>query len=429
MKVCVIGTGYVGLVTGICLSELGNTVVCIDNDAKKIEKLKNNIMPIYEPGLEELVLKNKGEGRLSFSTSIAEGVKQSEIIFICVATPPKANGEADLSAVANVSREIAQHMDSYKIIVDKSTVPVETGSKVAETIKRYNKHNIDFDIVSNPEFLREGSAVYDTMHPDRIVVGTSSPRAAKIMQELYSPLNAHIIITDIKSAEIIKHASNSFLAMKISYINALANICERAGADVTKVAEGMGLDKRIGRAFLDAGIGYGGSCFPKDVSAFIKIAEKLNYDFKLLKLVEEINAQQRRQFIKKIEDALWVISDKTIGILGLSFKPNTDDIRSAPSIDIIDALQKEGAKIKVYDPQAMENAKGVLNGVTYCKDSYETADGSDALVILTEWDEFREIDLDKVRHLLTHPIIIDGRNMFDSKQMEARGFVYKSVGR
>lgn len=429
MKLCVIGTGYVGLVTGICLSELGNTVICVDNDPKKIEKLKDNIMPIYEPGLEELVLKNKREGRLSFSISISEGVKQSDIIFICVATPPKANGEADLSAVANVSREIANHMDSYKIIVDKSTVPVETGDKVAETIKRYNKHNINFDVISNPEFMREGSAVHDTMHPDRIVVGTNSPRAAKIMQELYSPLNAPIIITDIKSAEIIKHASNSFLAMKISYVNALANICERAGADVVKVAEGMGLDKRIGRAFLDAGLGYGGSCFPKDVSAFIKIAEKLNYDFKLLKTVEEINTQQRKQFIKKVEDALWVINDKTIGILGLSFKPNTDDIRSAPSIDIIDALQKEGAGIKVYDPQAMENAKAHLNGVSYCRDPYETADGADALIILTEWDEFRQMDLDRIRRLLTHPIIIDGRNMFDPKDMEARGFVYKSVGR
>lgn len=429
MKICVIGTGYVGLVTGVCLSELGNSVLCVDNDSKKIDKLNNNIMPIYEPGLEELVSKNKKEGRLRFLTSIAEGVKYGEIVFISVATPPKQNGEANLSAVANVSREIALHMDSYKIIVDKSTVPVETGEKVAETIKRYNKHNIDFDVVSNPEFLREGSAVYDTMHPDRIVIGTNSQRAARIMQELYSPLNAPIIITDIKSAEIIKHASNSFLAMKISYINALANICERAGADVEKVAEGMGLDKRIGRAFLDAGLGYGGSCFPKDVSAFIKIAEKLNYDFRLLKVVEEINAHQRRQFIKKIEDTLWVINDKTIGVLGLSFKPNTDDIRSAASIDIIDALQKEGARIKAYDPQAMENAKAVLNGARFCNDPYETADGSDALVILTEWDEFRHIDLERIRHLLTHPIIIDGRNMFDPKEMEARGFVYKSVGR
>ncbi len=429
MKICVIGTGYVGLVTGVCLADLGNTVICVDNDSKKIEKLENNIMPIYENGLEEMVLKNKKEGRLVFSTRLAHGVKQSDIIFICVSTPPKQNGEADLSAVANVSREIALHMDSYKIVVDKSTVPVETGEKVAETIKRYNKHHIDFDVVSNPEFLREGSAVYDTMHPDRIVIGTSSNRAAKILQELYSPLNAPVIITGIKSAEIIKHASNSFLAMKISYINALANICERAGADVKKVAEGMGLDKRIGMGFLDAGIGYGGSCFPKDVSAFIKISEKLNYDFKLLKVVEEINAQQRRNFVKKIEETLWVVNDKTIGILGLAFKPNTDDIRSAPSMDIIETLQKEGAKIKAYDPQAMENAKTVLKGVMYCRDPYETAEGSDALVILTEWDEFKNMDLDKIRHLLTHPIIVDGRDMFDPKEMESRGFIYKSVGR
>lgn len=429
MRICVIGTGYVGLVTGVCLADLGNRVICVDNDVKKIEKLKNNIMPIYEPGLEELVIKNKKEGRLSFTTSIAEGVKNSDIIFISVATPPKPNGEADLSAVAIVSREIAINMDSYKIIVDKSTVPVETGEKVAETIKRYNKHNVDFDIVSNPEFLREGSAVYDTMHPDRIVIGTNSTRAAKTLQELYSPLNAPMIITDIKSAEIIKHASNSFLAMKISYINALANICERAGADITKVAEGMGMDKRIGKEFLNAGIGYGGACFPKDVSAFIRIAEKLHYDFKLLKAVEEINTQQRLNFIKKIEDALWVVNDKTIGVLGLSFKPNTDDIRNAPSIDIITALQKEGAKIKAYDPKAMENAKAVLKGVIYCKDPYEVATGSDALVILTEWDEFRHMDLNKIKGLLTHPIIIDGRNIFDPIEMEANGFEYKSIGR
>lgn len=429
MKVCVIGTGYVGLVTGVCLADLGNNVICVDNDSKKVEKLENNVMPIYEAGLEELVLKNKKEGRLIFSTSISQGVKQSDIIFICVSTPPKHNGEADLSAVANVSREIALHMDSYKIIVDKSTVPVETGEKVAETIKRYNKHHIDFDVVSNPEFLREGSAIYDTMHPDRIVIGTDSNRAAKILQELYSPLSAPIIITDIKSAEIIKHASNSFLAMKISYINAISNICERAGADVKKVAEGMGLDRRIGSGFLDAGIGYGGSCFPKDVSAFIKISEKLNYDFKLLKMVEEINLQQRRIFVKKIEDTLWVVNDKIIGILGLSFKPNTDDIRSAPSIDIIEALQKEGAKIRAYDPQAMENAKTFLKNVTYCKDPYEAASGSDALVILTEWDEFKHLDLEKIRHLLSHPIIIDGRDMFNPKEMESFGFIYKSVGR
>jgi UDPglucose 6-dehydrogenase len=429
MKLCVIGTGYVGLVTGVCLADLGNTVLCIDNDPKKIEKLNKNIMPIYEPGLEELVLKNKNEGRLTFSTSIADGVKKADIIFISVNTPPKPNGEADLSAVAKVSHEIANHMDSYKIIVDKSTVPVETGEKVAETIRRYNKHNIDFDVVSNPEFLREGSAIYDTMHPDRVVIGTNSVRAAKIMQELYAPLKAHTIVTDIKSAEIIKHASNSFLATKISYINALANICEKAGADVEKVAEGMGLDKRIGRSFLDAGIGYGGACFPKDVSAFIRIAEKLNIDFKLLKAVEEINAEQRKIFVKKVEDALWVINHKTIAVLGLAFKPNTDDMRGAPSIDIIEALQKEGAKVRAYDPQAVENAKTLLKDVTYCSNPYETADGADAVLILTDWDEFKNLDLEKIRGLLTHPIMIDGRNMFDSIEMESKGFVYKSVGR
>jgi len=429
MRACVIGTGYVGLVTGVCLADMGHTVHCVDNDTKKIDKLHKNVMPIYEPGLEELVVKNKNDGRLSFSTSIAQGVRESDIIFISVQTPPKPNGEADLSAVANVSREIASHMDSYKIIVDKSTVPVHTGEKVAETIKRYNKHNIDFDVVSNPEFLREGSAIYDTMHPDRIVIGTNSVRAAKILQELYSPLKAPVIVTDIKSAEIIKHASNSFLAMKISYINALAQICEKVGADIEKVAEGMGLDKRIGRAFLNAGIGYGGACFPKDVSAFIRIAEKLNYDFKLLKCVEEINKQQRMNIVKKIEDTLWVLDDKTIGILGIAFKPNTDDIRNAPSLDIIEALQKDGAEIKAYDPQAMENAKGVLKNVTYCKDPYEVINGADALVILTEWDEFKNIDLERVRKSLTHPIIVDARNMFDPAEMEEKGFVYKSIGR
>lgn len=429
MKICVIGTGYVGLVTGVCLAEMGNTVICVDNDHKKIDKISKNIMPIYEPGLEELVIKNKKEDRLSFSTSIAEGVMKSDVIFISVNTPPKPSGEADLTAVANVCREIAHHMDSYKIIVDKSTVPVETGEKVAETIRRYNKHNIDFDVVSNPEFLREGTAIYDTMHPDRIVIGTNSVRAAQIMKDLYAPLRAYTIVTDIKSAEIIKHASNSFLAMKISFINALANICERSGADVEKVAEGMGLDKRIGKSFLNAGIGYGGACFPKDVSAFIKIAEKLNYDFRLLKAVEEINSRQKLHFIKKIEETLWVVNDKTIGILGLSFKPNTDDIRNAPSIDIIEALQKEGAKIKVYDPQAMENAKEMLKNITYCKDIYETAEGAEALVILTEWEEFKNMDLERIRKLLLHPIIIDGRNIFDPLEMEANGFVYKSIGR
>ena len=429
MNLCVIGTGYVGLVTGVCLADMGNDVICIDNNETKIDKLNKDIMPIYEPGLKELVIKNKKQKQLRFSKSIADGVKHADVIFISVDTPPRPNGEADLRSVANVCREIALYMDRYKVVVDKSTVPVETGEKVAETIRRYNKRNIDFDVVSNPEFLREGSAVHDTMHPDRIVIGTNSPRAVNIMEELYRPLKAPVIVTDIKSAEIIKHASNSFLAMKISYVNALSIICERAGADVTKVAAGMGWDKRIGKTFLNAGIGYGGACFPKDVKAFIKIAEKLNCGFELLEAVEEINDRQWRHFLKKIEETLWVIHDKTIGVLGVSFKPNTDDIRSAPSINIIKALLAEGARIRAYDPQAMEKAKEILPEAVFCPDPYAAAEGADALVILTEWDEFRNLDLKKVSKLLTHPIILDGRNIFDPAEMEALGFIYKSMGR
>jgi UDPglucose 6-dehydrogenase len=320
-------------------------------------------------------------------------------------------------------------MDGYRLIVDKSTVPVKTGEKVAETIKRYNKKNVDFDVASNPEFLREGSAVGDTMHPDRIVIGVSSKRAAKILKELYAPLKAPVIVTDIKSAEIIKHASNSFLALKISFANALAQICELAGANVLEVVEGMGLDKRIGRAFLNAGIGYGGSCFPKDVAAFIKIAEEMGYDFELLKMVERINKEQRSGFVKKIEETLWIVKDKTIGILGLAFKPNTDDMRSAPVIDIIATLQHEGASIKAYDPEAMQNARKMLKDVRFCRDPYEVARGSDALAIITEWDEFKVLDLDRIRKLMNHPIIIDGRNIFDPEKMEEKGFIYKSIGR
>ncbi|MCH7772511.1 MAG: UDP-glucose/GDP-mannose dehydrogenase family protein, partial [Bacteroidetes bacterium] len=365
MKIVVTGTGYVGLVTGTCFAELGNDVVCVDIDKDKITKLNNNIIPIYEPGLNELVLRNKKEGRLRFTTNLKEEIKDAEIIFICVGTPPKDNGEADLSYVEDVARTIAEAMDSYKVIVEKSTVPVKTGEKVAQTIKAYNLKKVDFDVVSNPEFLREGSAVNDFMNPDRIVIGCESEKAKNIMEKLYQPLKSPILFTDIKSSEIIKHASNSFLATKISFINAIANICELAGADVEKVAEGMGLDKRIGRSFLNAGIGYGGFCFPKDTEAFIRISEKLGYDFKLLKSVQEINHNQKEYFIKKLEKNLWVMKGKTIGILGLAFKPNTDDMRFAPSIDIIQHLQKEGAKIKAYDPEAMEKAKAVLKDVEF----------------------------------------------------------------
>ncbi len=429
MKISIIGTGYVGLVTGVCLSEVGHNVLCIDNDEEKLKKLKQNIVPIYEPGLEELMRKNIEEGRLRFSSDIKEAVEESSVIFVCVNTPPKSNGQADLTYVEKVAREIASLMTSYKVIVDKSTVPVKTGEKVAETIQRYNKKKIDFDVVSNPEFLREGSAVEDTLKMDRIVIGVDNKRAEKIMREIYAPFNAPVIVTDIKSAELIKHASNAFLATKISFINSIANICEKSGANVEEVALGMGLDKRIGRSFLNAGIGYGGSCFPKDVSAFIRIAEELGYDFRILKVVEDINREQVQHFIKKIEETLWVIKDKVIGILGLAFKPNTDDMRNAPAIEIIKTLQKEGAVIKVYDPQAMENAKKIIENVQYCSSPYEVAKDAEAIILVTEWQEFADMDMEKVRNLMVHPIIIDGRNLYSPAKMVEHGFIYKSIGR
>jgi len=427
--VSIIGTGHVGLVTGACLAELGNRVICVDNNEEKIATLKKGKMPIYEPGLEELVKRNVRAGRLSFTTSIKEGVANSEIIFIAVHTPPKPDGEADLCYVEAVSREVAQTMDGYKVIVEKSTVPVETGKWISRTVKLNNKRNINFDIVSNPEFLREGSAIYDFMHPDRIVLGVGSKKAERIMRELYQPLDAPVIVTDIESAEIIKHASNSFLAMKISYINSIANICEKVGADIKKVAEGIGYDGRIRRDFLDAGIGFGGACLPKDLRAFVGITQKLGYDFELLKVVEKINHEQKELLVNKVRDAIWNIKDKTIGILGLAFKPNTDDMRNAPSINIIQMLQGEEAKIKAYDPVAIPVAKRILKEVTYCKDPYDTADGCDALVIVTEWEEFKKLDLNKIKRLMKAPILIDGRNIFEPQKMKRLGFIYKSIGR
>lgn len=429
MRVSMIGTGYVGLVTGTCLAEIGHQVICVDNNQEKIDSLKRGEIPIYEPGLDPLVKKNVEAGRLSFTTSIKEGVQSSDIIFIGVSTPPKANGQADLSFVAQVAHEVADVMDDYKVIVDKSTVPVKTAEKVYETIQRYNSKKIEFDVVSNPEFLREGSAINDFMEPDRIVIGVESDRARKLMEDLYSPVKAPVIVTNVKSAEIIKHASNSFLALKISFANALANICELADANINEVVEGMGHDKRISKHFLNAGIGYGGSCFPKDVSAFIKISEDLGYDFQLLKEVEKINDLQKEKFIKKIEETLWVVKGKTIGVLGLAFKPNTDDLRNAPALDIIAQLKKEGATVKAYDPVAMTHAKSILNGTIFSKDVYDLAEGADALVLVTEWDEFKGMDLKRIKSLMTHPILIDGRNIFEPKKMEEEGFVYKSVGR
>src|SRR5712672_3590469 len=374
MKLTIIGTGYVGLVTGTCFAEVGHNVVCVDNDEAKVKKLKAGGIPIYEPGLEELVKKNTAAGRLSFTTSTAEGVENSDVIFIAVPTPPLPDGAVDMSFIERVAREIAAAMTSYKIVVDKSTVPVKTGDQVSETIKRYCKAKVDFDVVSNPEFLREGFAVEDLMKPDRIVIGTHSERPVPAMKEIYAPFNAPIIVTDINSAELIKHAANSFLALKISYINAVSIICEASGANVHEVANGMGLDARIGRRFLDAGIGFGGSCFPKDLSAFIKISEQLGYDFRLLKEVQRINADQMDRFVGRIIDTLWVLKDKTIGVLGLAFKQNTDDVRSSPAIDLCHRLLKEGALLRVNDPKAMEKAKAVLENVTFVEDMNAVAE-------------------------------------------------------
>jgi UDPglucose 6-dehydrogenase len=429
MKLTIIGTGYVGLVTGACLAEVGHQVVCVDNDEAKIKLLKAAGIPIYEPGLEELVKKNSAAGRLSFTASTAEGVQKSDIIFIAVPTPPQPDGSVDLSFIERVARDIAAAMTNYKIVVDKSTVPVKTGEKVAETIKRYCPAKVDFDVVSNPEFLREGFAVGDLMKPDRIVIGTRSPRPVALMKEVYTPFNAPIVTTDINSAELIKHASNSFLALKISYINAIAAVCETTGANVEEVAAGMGMDERIGRRFLNAGIGFGGSCFPKDLSAFIKIAEQTGYDFRLLKEVQHINAEQMNRFIKKITDTLWVLKDKKIGVLGLAFKQNTDDVRMSPAIELCQRLQKEGTTLRVHDPKAMEKAQAMLKDVIYVDDMNDVAEGCDALVVATEWDEFKKLDLERARKSLTHPIMFDGRNLFDRAEMERLGWIYKSVGR
>src|SRR6516162_2713309 len=388
MKLTIIGTGYVGLVTGTCFAEVGHHVICVDNDAAKVKMLQGGGIPIYEPGLQELVQKNVAAGRLSFTNNTAEGVEKSDVIFIAVPTPPQPDGSVDLSFIERVARDIAGAMTSYKIVVDKSTVPVKTGDKVAETIRRYCKSKVEFDVVSNPEFLREGFAVDDLMHPDRVVIGVRSQRPVQAMKEVYEPFKAPIIVTDINSAELIKHASNSFLALKISYINAISVICEAAGANVQEVATGMGMDDRIGRRFLDAGLGFGGSCFPKDLSAFIKIAEQVGCDFRLLKEVQKINADQMDRFVKKISDTLWVLKDKKIGVLGLAFKQNTDDVRMSPAIELCLRLQKEGAVLRVHDPKAMEKAKAVLQDVTYVENMDEVADGCDALVIATEWEEF-----------------------------------------
>jgi UDPglucose 6-dehydrogenase len=429
MDLTIIGTGYVGLVTGTCFAQAGHHVICVDKDAEKVAMLRAGGMPIYEPGLAELVQRNTADRRLHFTASTQEGVERADVVFIAVPTPPRPDGSVDLSFIEGVSREIAGAMTAYKIVVDKSTVPVRTGEKVAETIKRYCKSKVDFDVVSNPEFLREGFAVDDFMKPDRVVIGVGSQRPVQAMREVYAPFNAPIIVTDIHSAELIKHAANSFLALKISYINAISVLCELSGANVQEVAAGMGMDARIGRKFLDASLGFGGSCFPKDLSAFIHISEAMGYNFGLLKEVQRINAEQMDRFVKKISETMWVLQGKTLGVLGLAFKQNTDDVRMSPAIELCRRLLKEGAALRVHDPQAMDKARAILPEVTYVAAMNDIAQGCDALVIATEWPQFKKLDLERVRKDLTHPIIFDGRNLFDAAEMEEMGFLYKSIGR
>jgi UDPglucose 6-dehydrogenase len=430
MNVCVIGAGYVGLVTGAVFADLGNDVICVDNDKEKIAKLKKGVMPIYEPGLEEMVQRNMSDNRLSFTTEIAEGVKKSEVIFIAVGTPAKENGETDLSYVEAVANEIARSIDRYKIIVNKSTVPVGTGDFVRNIIETNKRRSVDFDVVSNPEFLREGSAISDSLYPERIVIGAPNQNVAMALLELYAPLERPMLITDVESAEMIKYASNAFLAMKISFINFIANICEKAGADAIQVAKGMGYDSRIGPAFLQAGLGFGGSCFPKDTLSLIQTGCRFQESPALLEAVIAVNANRVPRFVRRIEERLNPLKGKVIGILGLAFKPNTDDMRDAKSLEIIELLLKKGAMLKVYDPIAMDNARTLLGDtVTYCRNSYETVRGADALVVVTDWNEFKLLNLDKLKQEMKQPIIFDGRNIYSSERMKKMGFEYISIGR
>jgi UDPglucose 6-dehydrogenase len=431
MDLAIIGSGYVGLVTGACFAEVGHNVICVDNDPRKIEALRVGKVPIYEPGLEELIHRNVAAQRLRFTGSIQDGVEHSQIIFIAVPTPPQADGSVDLSFIEKVAREIAGVLTDYRVIVDKSTVPVKTGEKVAQSIKRYNRHGAKFDVVSNPEFLREGCAVSDLMNPDRIVIGAQSDYAIDLMKKVYEPFMAPILVTDVNSAELIKHAANSFLALKISYINAVSAICEASGADIQKVADGIGMDRRIGRNFLNAGIGYGGSCFPKDIAAFITISEQLGVPFNLLKEVQRINAAQKDRFLKTIRETLWVLREKKIAVWGLTFKPDTDDLRSSVAIDLIADMLREGAQVSVYDPKGMERACEIeaIKNARFCQTALDAVEGAEALVIATEWSEFANIDLAVVKENMTTPIIFDGRNLFDPATMAKVGFRYHSIGR
>jgi len=431
MDLAIIGSGYVGLVTGACFADVGHNVICVDNDAQKIKQLQAGEVPIYEPGLEEIIHRNVSAHRLRFTGSIEEGVENSQTVFIAVPTPQQQDGDVDLSFLEKVAREIAGVLTDYRVIVDKSTVPVKTGEKVAESIKRYNRHGADFDVVSNPEFLREGCAVADLMKPDRIVIGAQSERAIDLMKKIYEPFMAPILVTDINSAELIKHCANSFLALKISYINAVSAICEASGADVEKVADGIGMDHRIGRDFLDAGIGYGGSCFPKDIAAFITISERLAVPFNLLKEVQRINNSQKERFLKAIRETLWVLREKRIAVWGLTFKPDTDDVRSSVAIELVADLLREGAHVIAYDPKGMHKARAIkaIAGAEFASSALEAVNDAEALVIATEWNEFANVDLAVVKEKMRTPIVFDGRNLLDPETMGRLGFHYYSIGR
>ncbi len=432
MNISVIGSGYVGLITGACFAEFGINVTCVDNDTKKIKSLKKGIVPFYEPGLEELMTRNIKAGRMHFTSNIADAVDSSLVIFIAVGTPPRGDGSADMKYVEGVAKEMAKHINSYKVIVTKSTVPVGTGEKVRNIISKNLKENIDFDVVSNPEFLREGAGIEDFMRPNRIVIGASSDQATAIMKDLYRPLyliETPIVITDVKTAELIKYASNAFLATKISFINELANLCEVVGANVQTVAKGMGLDRRIGPKFLHAGPGYGGSCFPKDTLALLQIGKENNVNMGIISATVKANEFQKEKAAEKILSVLEKPKGKTICVLGLSFKPNTNDIRDAPSLFIINRLLKAGAKVRAYDPVAMQDAKEVLPKVTFCEDVYDTVKGAEAVVIVTEWNQFRNLDINRIKKLAKGNFFFDLRNIYESERLTKIGFKYYSIGR
>ena len=432
MNICVVGTGYVGLVTGACLADFGMQVVGVDKDRGKIDRLSKGEIPIYEPGLEALVKKNMDEGRLSFSTELGPAIEEAQAVFIAVGTPPKEDGSADLTFIRQVADSIGEHLNGYKIIVTKSTVPIGTGQEIERIVREKAGSKHKFAVVSNPEFLREGSAIEDFMQPDRVVIGTRDPQAAELMMDVYSPLKAAdvpFVVTDVESAELIKYASNGFLATKISFINEVAQICEAWGANVEVVAKGMGLDSRIGPKFLNAGPGFGGSCFPKDTRAAAQIARDQGLTFSIIEAVIEVNERVKARMIEKIDKAMGGFAGKTVAVLGLSFKPNTDDIRESPALPIVQGLLDGGAAIRTFDPEAMPFCEPLFPAATFCKDAYEAAQGADALVIVTEWNQFRKLELDRLHQLLRRPLIVDLRNLYEPEKMGAAGFEYVSIGR